>query len=245
MNDLKGKYAVVTGGARGIGAAIVKRFVAEGAAGVAIWDYDEAAAQETAGQYPGGLVIAFGCDVSDRARVQFCTEETVKSFGRIDILVNNAGICRDALFVNMSEDQWDKVLNTNLNGTYYCTSAIVPGMIGNGYGKIVNISSSAAHGNVGQANYSASKAAILGLTKTLARELAAKGITVNAVSPCFIETDMMSGIPETLSATILRMIPMRRMGTTDELAGAVLFLASDDSRFVTGIELPVNGGMFT
>ena len=123
-------------------------------------------------------------------------------------------------------------------------------MIASGYGKIINISSSAAHGNVGQANYSASKAAILGLTKTLARELAAKGITVNAVSPCFIETDMMNGIPEALSQTILRMIPMRRMGTADELAGAVQFLACvllilEGTGFVTGIELPVNGGMFT
>jgi 3-oxoacyl-[acyl-carrier protein] reductase len=245
MSDLKGRYAVVTGGARGIGAAVVKRFVAEGAAGVAIWDYDEAAAKETAALYPGGRVLAFRCDVSDRENVRRCAEQTAQAFGRIDILVNNAGICRDALFVNMSEDQWDKVLRTNLNGTYYCTAEVVPGMIASGYGKIVNISSSAAHGNVGQANYSASKAAILGLTKTLARELAAKGITVNAVSPCFIETDMMNGIPEALSQTILRMIPMRRMGTADELAGAVQFLACDDSRFVTGIELPVNGGMFT
>ena len=245
MNDLKNKYAVVTGGARGIGAAIVRRFVAEGAAGVAIWDYDEAAAKAAAAQYPEGQVLAFGCDVSDQDSVKRCTAQVLQAFGQIDILVNNAGICRDALFLKMTDENWEKVLNTNLNGTYYCTRAIIPGMVEKGYGKIINISSSAAHGNVGQANYSTSKAAILGLTKTLAREFAAKGITVNAVSPCFIETDMMNGIPEALTNTILRMIPMHRMGTADELASAVFFLASDDSRFVTGIELPVNGGMFT
>lgn len=245
MNDLSNKYAVVTGGARGIGAAIVRRFIAEGAAGVAIWDYDEAAAVAAAAQYPDGRVLAFRCDVGDQESVRRCAEQVRAAFGRIDILVNNAGICRDALFLKMTDENWEKVLRTNLNGTYYCTRAILPGMVEQGYGKIVNISSSAAHGNVGQANYSASKAAILGLTKTLAREFAAKGVTVNAVSPCFIETDMMNGIPEALSTAILRMIPMHRMGTADELASAVFFLASDDSRFVTGIELPVNGGMFT
>lgn len=245
MTDLRNKYAVVTGGAKGIGAAVVKRFVQEGASGVAILDYDQTAAEQTAAQYPGCRMLALRCDVSDQNSVQSSMETVLQTFGRIDILVNNAGICRDAMFTKMSDENWDKVLKTNLYGTYYCSRAAVPAMIAQGYGKIVNISSSAAHGNVGQANYSASKAAILGFTKTLARELAPKGITVNAVSPCFIETEMMNGIPEELTKVMLRMIPMHRMGTVDELAGAVLFLSSDDSRFVTGIELPVNGGMFT
>ena len=245
MTDLRNKYAVVTGGAKGIGAAVVKRFVQEGASGVAILDYDQAAAEQTAAQYPDCRMLALRCDVSDQGSVQSCMEAVLEAFGRIDILVNNAGICRDAMFTKMSDENWDKVLKTNLYGTYYCSRAAVPAMIAQGYGKIVNISSSAAHGNVGQANYSASKAAILGFTKTLARELAAKGITVNAVSPCFIETEMMNGIPEELTKVMLRMIPMHRMGSADELASAVLFLSSDDSRFVTGIELPVNGGMFT
>lgn len=245
MGNLIGKYAIVTGGAKGIGAAIVKRFAMERASGIAILDYDLETAARTAAEYAGGNVIALKCDISDADNVQKCIAQVRAQFGRIDILVNNAGICRDALFTKMSGDAWDRVIQTNLYGSYYCLREVVPVMVAQGYGKIVNISSSSAHGNVGQANYSASKAAILGLTKTLARELGAKGITVNAVSPCYIETDMMTGIPEELSKAILRMIPMHRMGSVDELASAVYFLSNDDSRFITGIELPVNGGMFT
>ncbi len=245
MKNLENRYAVVTGGAKGIGAAVVKRFIEEGAEGVAILDYDGEAAAKAAAMYPAGKVLALPCDVSDKTSVETCIRAAAERFGRIDVLVNNAGICRDAMFMKMSDENFDKVLKTNLYGTYYCTKAAVPYMVSQNYGRIVNISSSAAHGNVGQANYSASKAAILGFTKTLARELASKGVTVNAVSPCFIETEMMTGIPEELTKTVLRMIPMHRMGTPDELAGAVLYLASDDSSFVTGIELPVNGGMFT
>ena len=245
MSSLNGKYAIVTGGAKGIGAAIVKRFVMEGVAGIAILDYDYAAAAKLAAQYPGATILALHCDISSRESVQACIATVYQDFGWIDILVNNAGICRDALFMKMSDGDWEKVLATNLNGTYYCLKEVVPIMVAQQYGKIINISSSSAHGNVGQANYSASKAAILGLTKTLARELGDKGITVNAISPCFIETEMMNGIPDKLKQAMLRMIPMHRLGSPDELAAAVYFLANDDSRFITGIELPVNGGMYT
>ncbi len=245
MSNLNGKYAIVTGGAQGIGAAIVRRFASEGASGIAILDYNLEKAKETAAAYVDGNVIALQCDIANAEQVHTCIAEIYKQFGWIDILVNNAGICRDALFAKMTREEWEKVLHTNLDGTYNCLKEVVPIMEAQNYGKIVNISSSSAHGNVGQANYSASKAAILGLTKTLARELATKRITVNAVSPCFIETEMMAGIPEKLSSAMLRMVPMRRMGTPDELASAVYFLSTDDSRFVTGIELPVNGGMYT
>lgn len=244
MSNLEGKFAVVTGAAQGIGVAVVKRFYEEGAAGIAILDYNLDAAQKTAAQYPD-RVIALQCDVSDSACVHACVEQIHQQFGRIDILVNNAGITRDAMFHNMTEEKWHKVIGTNLDGTFYCLKAVIPHMTAQGYGKIVNISSSSAHGNVGQANYSASKAALLGLTKTLARELAAKGITVNAVSPCNIDTEMFSTIPEKLLNYILQASPIHRLGTVDELAASVFFLSCDDSRYITGIELPVNGGMFT
>lgn len=243
MGILHGKYAVVTGGGKGIGAAVVKRFAAEGAAGIAILDYDLTAAETTAAQFKN--TIALKCDISCREDVCQCVSRIQEQFGRIDILVNNAGICRDAMFSKMTDEQWQRVLHTNLDGTYYCLKEVLPLMIGQGYGKVVNISSSSAHGNVGQANYSASKAAILGLTKTLARETASKGITVNAISPCYIETEMMAGIPEELNKAMLRLVPMHRLGSPDELASAVLFLSCDDSSFITGIELPVNGGMYT
>jgi len=217
----------------------------EGASGIAILDYDLETAQRTSAKYIGGNVIALKCDISDSENVRDCIAQVHEQFGWIDILVNNAGICRDSLFTKMSDDTWHKVIRTNLDGTYHCLREVVPIMAAQKYGKIVNIASSSAHGNVGQANYSASKAAILGLTKTLARELGGKGITVNAISPCYIETEMMAGIPEALNKTILRMIPLHRLGTADELASAVYFLSNDDSRFITGIELPVNGGMFT
>lgn len=244
MQDLKGKHAVVTGGGRGIGAAIVKRFIAEGAAGVAILDYDFPSAQATAALYPEHA-IALACDISDQSQVHDCIDQVLQRFGSIEILVNNAGITRDALFQNMTDSDWHKVIATNLTGSYHCLQKVIPIMLKQSYGRIINISSSSAHGNVGQANYSASKAALLGLTKTLAREFAAHGITVNAVSPCNIETEMLTAIPEKLLASIKRLTPIRRLGTPDELAAAVSFLASDDSRYITGIELPVNGGMFT
>ncbi len=245
MSNLNGKFAIVTGGAKGIGAAIVRRFAIEGASGIAILDYDIDAAKALAAKYTDGNVIALKCDISNRENVCECIKQVYDQFGWIDILVNNAGICRDAIFTKMNDETWRKVLDTNLNGTYNCLKEVVPIMVNQGYGKIVNISSSSAHGNIGQTNYSASKAAILGLTKSLARELAAKGITVNAVSPCFIETEMMAGIPDELTNAMLRLIPMHRRGTPDELASAVYFLSTDDSRFITGIELPVNGGMYT
>lgn len=244
MASLNGKYAVVTGGGKGIGAAIVKRFIQEGAAGVAIWDYDAELARKTAEEI-GGNIIAISCDVSRDDQVQAAVEETLSAFGRIDILVNNAGITRDVMFHKMTDDQWNRVIDINLNGLYYCCKHVVPLMREANYGKIVNLSSSSANGNVGQANYAATKAGIIGFTKTLAKELGAKNITVNAIAPAMIDTEMMRSVPEHLLKSYVAMIPARRLGSVDELAAVALFLASDDSGFVNGIVLPVNGGLFT
>lgn len=244
MSNLNGKYAIVTGAAKGIGAAVAKRFMQEGAAGVAIFDYDEATAKKTA-EAIGGNVIVFKCDVSDSENVKDCVQKTLEAFGRIDILINNAGITQDAMFHKMTDEQWDRVLNINLNGTYNCTKYVVPGMRNQKYGKIVNISSSSAYGNAGQANYSATKAGIIGFTKTLCKELAGRNITVNAIAPSNIATDMLNTIPDHIKAVAMMMSPIHRYGTVDELAATVLFLASDDSSYVNGVVLDVNGGMFT
>lgn len=244
MSNLNGKYAIVTGAAKGIGAAIAKRFIQEGAAGVAIFDYDEATAKKTAEEI-GGNVIVFKCDVSNSENVKDCVQKTMEAFGRIDILINNAGITQDAMFHKMTDEQWNRVLNINLNGTYNCAKAVVPAMREQRYGKIVNISSSSAYGNAGQANYSATKAGIIGFTKTLCKELAGRNITVNAIAPANIATDMLSTIPDHIKAMAMMISPIHRYGTVDELAATALFLASDDSSYVNGVVLDVNGGMFT
>lgn len=244
MSNLSGRFAVVTGGGKGIGEAVVRRFMAEQAAGVAIWDYDAELAKKTAERI-GGNVIAIGCDVSQDGQVKAAFEQTMAAFGRIDILVNNAGITRDAMFHKMTDGQWDAVIKTNLNGVYHCCKYVVPGMRGQGYGKIVNLASSSAYGNVGQANYSATKGAVISLTKTLAKELAGKGITANAIAPAMIDTDMMRAVPPEILKRYISAIPAGRLGTTDELASAVYFLSCDDSSFVNGIVLDVNGGTHT
>lgn len=244
MSNLAGKFAVITGGGKGIGAAAVKRFIAEQAAGVAIWDYDAELTQKTAAEV-GGNVIAIPCDVSKDDQVKAAFEQTLAAFGRIDILVNNAGITRDAMFHKMTDAQWDAVIGINLYGVYHCCKYVVPAMREWGYGKIVNLASSSAYGNAGQANYSATKGAVISLTKTLAKELAAKNITVNAIAPAMIDTDMMRGIPADILTKYIGAVPAKRLGTVDELASVVLFLASDDSSFVNGIVLDVNGGTHT
>ena len=244
MRDLSGKFAIVTGGGKGIGAAIVKKFMEEQAAGVAILEYDFALAEKTAAEI-GGNVLPIKCDVSDEAQVKAAVEKVLEVFGRIDILVNNAGIIRDAMFHKMSNDQWFQVINVNLNGTYYCCKHVIPLMREQCYGKIINISSISANGNVGQTNYAASKAAIEGLTKSLAKESARKNITVNAIAPCGIDTDMQRSIPEANMLGLVRGMPGQRLGSTKELANAAFFLASDDSSFVNGIVMPVNHGYRT
>ncbi len=244
MADLKGKFAVVTGGGKGIGAAIIKRFVAENAAGVAIWEYDQALAEKCAAEV-GGNVIAIRCDVSNGEDVKAATAKTLEAFGRIDILVNNAGITRDVMFHKMTEQQWDAVIGVNLKGTYYCCKEIVPLMREQNYGKIVNLSSSSAYGNAGQTNYSATKAALIGFTKSLAKESARKNITVNAIAPSMIDTDMMRSVPPEILTRYIAGIPAGRLGSPDELASVAFFLSSDDSSFVNGVVLDVSGAART
>ena len=242
--NLNGKYAIVTGGGQGLGAAIAKRFMEEEAAGVAILDYNLEKAQNTAKEI-GGNVIAIACDVSKDEQVKAAVEQVLAAFGRIDILVNNAGIIRDSIFHKMTDDQWHQVIDVNLNGLYYCCKHVVPLMREQCYGKIINISSTSANGNPGQCNYSASKAAVEGFTKTLARESARKNITVNAVEPAHIDTEMQRSVPADILERSIKNNPSQRFGTPAELAAVIFFLASDDSSFVNGAIIPVCGGLRT
>lgn len=244
MSNLKGRYAIVTGGGKGLGAAIAKRFSEEQAAGIAILDYDLDLAVKTAAEI-GGNVIAIKCDVSDEMQVKEAVEQVLVSFGRIDILVNNAGIIRDTMFHKMNSDQWHQVINVNLNGLYYCCKYVVPLMREQCYGKIINLSSFSANGNAGQTNYSASKAAVEGFTRSLAKESARKNITVNAIAPAHIDTDMQRAVPADILERAIKSNPSQRLASPAELAGVALFLASDDSSFVNGVVIPVNGGLRT
>jgi len=244
MSNLNGKYAVITGGGKGLGAAIAKRFAEEQAAGIAILDYDLALAEKTAAEI-GGNTIAVKCDVADETQVKESVEKVLAAFGRIDILVNNAGIIRDAMFHKMTGDQWSQVINVNLNGVYYCCKYVVPLMREQCYGKIINLSSYSANGNAGQTNYSATKAAVEGFTKSLARECARKNITVNAIAPAHIDTDMQRSIPGDLLERGIKSNPSQRLGSPAELAGVAFFLANDDSNYVNGVVIPVNGGLRT
>lgn len=242
--NLKGKFAIVTGGGQGLGAAMVKRFIAEQAAGVAILDYNLEKAQAVAEEI-GGNIIAIACDVSKEEQVKAAIDQVLAAFGRIDILVNNAGIIRDAMFHKMSDDQWNQVVNVNLNGLYYCCKYVVPLMRAQCYGKIINVSSTSANGNAGQCNYSATKAAIEGFTKSLAKESARKNITVNAIAPAHIDTEMQRSVPAEILERSIKSNPSQRLGSPDELASVVMFLASDDSSYVNGVIIPVCGGYRT
>lgn len=244
MGKLNGKYAVVTGGGKGIGRAVVERFVAEDAAGIAILDYDivtaEAAAKELGTDTCN--VFAAKCDVSSPYAVEAAFKTIYTEFPRVDILVNNAGLTRDAMLHKMTLEQWDTVINANLKGMFLCTQQVLADMRERQYGKIVNISSISAYGNIGQANYAASKAGILGLTATAAKELGPKNITVNAICPSAIYTDIVKTIPQKLLEAIPGNLPLKRWGQPSEVANAVLFLSCDDSSFITGEMLQVGGG---
>jgi NAD(P)-dependent dehydrogenase (short-subunit alcohol dehydrogenase family) len=184
-------------------------------------------------------------NISDPGEVNTMTESVIANLGKIDILVNNAGIVRDKSFVKMTHEMWNEVLSVNLDGAFYCTKAVIGGMLERKYGRIVNISSVIGRmGNRGQANYAASKAGMIGLTKSLAKEFASKGITVNAVAPGFTETDMLKGIPKNIMDTILAQIPLGRLGKPSEIAGAVAYLCSEDGSYITGQVIDVNGGLY-
>jgi len=240
------QVAVVTGAGRGIGHAIAVRLAKEGAR-VASVSRTESNAQKTADEINSlraDAAKAYAVDVADQAAVQKAAAQIFEDFGRVDILVNNAGVTRDGLSMRMSMDDWDTVLNTNLKGAFNFTQAVMRPMIKQRSGRIINISSIAGlTGNAGQANYSASKAGLIGLTKTLARELASRGITVNAVAPGLIETDMTTVLSEEIRQGILQKIPLGKLGEPDDIAGAVAYLASPEAKYITGQVLTVDGGM--
>lgn len=242
---LEGKIAVVTGAAQGIGEAIAGRLSEEGAS-VIFLDVNEAKVKAAAERIGGADRQAAGmaCNVADRTETARVMGEIEKTYGKIDILVNNAGITRDVMFHKMADEQWDQVLDVNLNGIYNCTRAVIHGMRERRYGKIVNLASVSAFGNMGQTNYGASKAAVIGFTKCLAKESARANITVNAIAPSYINTEMLQAVPEEVMKKFIAAIPSNRLGTPEELAAVAAFLSSDDSSFVTGECIVVSGGSY-
>ena len=236
MYDLSGRYAVVTGAGKGIGRVIAQRLFDEGMAGIALLDYDEKLVQTAVSEMDpaGERAMAVTCDVSKEDSVAAAFAKIYERFGKVDILVNNAGITRDAVFHKMTPAQMHQVMDVNFFGTYNCIYQVVPGMREQGYGKIINISSTSSYGNVGQANYSASKVAVEGMTKTLAKELRRKNITVNCVLPGLIDTEMMRAVPAEQLESSIKGAPMQRMGDPKEIAALVTFLASEEASYVSG-----------
>lgn len=244
--NLTGKVALVTGASRGIGQATAIELAKAGADIVVNFIGNETVAQETveAIEALGRKVIKIKADVGNAEEVQAMVDEAVATFGHIDILVNNAGITRDGLLIRMKDSDWDDVLNINLKGVYLVSKAVAKIMVKQRSGRIINMTSvSGVTGNVGQANYAAAKAGVIGFTKTCAKELAARGITVNAVAPGFIETAMTDVLPEKIKEGIAATVPFGRMGQPEEIASVVTFLASDFASYITGQVLNVDGGM--
>ena len=243
---LTGKIAVVTGASRGIGKEIAKTLAAKGAIVVVNYNGSAAKAEETVKEIEalGGKAEALQCNVSEYDKAAEMMEYVVKTYGRVDILVNNAGITRDNLLMKMSEEDFDAVLNTNLKGAFNCIKHISRQMLKQKAGRIINISSvSGVLGNAGQANYCAAKAGVIGITKSAARELASRGITVNAVAPGFIATEMTDVLSDSVKAAATEQIPMKHFGSTQDIAETVAFLASDKAGYITGQVLSVDGGM--
>ena len=245
VRRLDGKTVLVTGAARGIGEAIARRCAREGAQ-VALCDLDRQAAQAAAEalRQEGGLAAGFSADVADGEGVRALADAVRRYFGRIDVLVNNAGIVQDAQLKNMRDEQWEQVIAVNLSGVYRCTRAVVEGMLEQGSGSIVSISSIVGlYGNFGQTNYAAAKAGVIGMTRTWARELGRKGIRANALCPGFIETPILAAMPHKVLDEIVGRIPAGRMGRPEEIAAVAAFLASDEASYVNGAVIEVSGGV--
>lgn len=243
--SLQGRVAIVTGAAQGIGRAIAES-LAQAGADIAVADLDPSRSVETVNAIEklGRKALSVKVNVADADDTKSMVEQVLKAWGKVDILINNAGITRDGLLLRMKEEDWNLVLQVNLNGTFNCTKAVLQSMTKQRYGRIVNIASIVGViGNVGQANYSASKAAVIGFTKTVGREYASRNVTVNAVAPGFIDTAMTQGLPADVKETLLKQIPLGRLGTAADIAAAVRFLVSEEAAYITGHVLHVNGGM--
>jgi 3-oxoacyl-[acyl-carrier protein] reductase len=242
---LKDKVAIITGGANGIGRETAFTFVREGAS-VVIADFDAKTGENVVSELKneGGNVIFQQVNVADQNSVLEMVNGAVQAFGKIDILINNAGITRDAMLKKLTAEQWQQVIDVNLSGVFYCTQAVIPYMTEQGSGKIINTSSIVGvHGNIGQTNYAATKAGVIGMTKTWAKELGRKGINVNAVAPGFVETGMVVKVPEKVIQQMVEKVPLQRLGKPRDIANAYLYLASNESDYVNGTVLEVNGGM--
>jgi 3-oxoacyl-[acyl-carrier protein] reductase len=245
ISSLKGKRIIITGAGSGIGKAIARKF-AEAGALIAVCDIDAEAAQMTAKEIEiiGAKAIPYKIDVGNFNEVTEIVEKIVQDFGTIEILINNAGITKDALLIRMKEEDFDKVIRVNLKGTFNFTRACAKYLLKERWGRIINIASVIGEmGNIGQANYAAAKAGIIGLTKTTAKELASRNITVNAIAPGFIKTPMTENLPENVKQEYLKLIPLGREGTPDDIANLCLFLASEEASYITGQVIRIDGGM--
>lgn len=246
MKIFENKIVLVTGAGRGIGASIAKRFASEGAEVIVNYSGNDEAAQKTVDEITatGGQAQKYKCSVNDSESVKVMIDEIIKKFGRIDILVNNAGITKDGLMLRMTDEDFDRVIDVNLKGTFNCTKYVSKYMLKQKSGKIINISSVVGlSGNAGQVNYSASKAGIIGITKSAAKELSSRGITVNAVAPGYVDTDMTKVLSDNIRNEILKNIPLQRMGNVEDISNCVAFLASEDASYITGQVISVDGGM--
>lgn len=246
MKRFENKIVLVTGAGRGIGASIAKRFASEGAEVIVNYSGNDEAAQKTVDEITatGGQAQKYKCSVNDSESVKVMLDEIIKKFGRIDILVNNAGITKDGLMLRMTDEDFDRVIDVNLKGTFNCTKYVSKYMLKQKSGKIINISSVVGlSGNAGQVNYSASKAGIIGITKSAAKELSSRGITVNAVAPGYVDTDMTKVLSDNIRNEILKNIPLQRMGNVEDISNCVAFLASEDASYITGQVISVDGGM--
>ncbi|MCX2743025.1 3-oxoacyl-ACP reductase FabG [Mangrovivirga sp. M17] len=242
---LKNKVAIITGGASGIGYATVEKFINEGA-DVAIWDVQEEKGNKAVSDFSGGdtKIKFYKVDTTDLKAVENAAEAVYQDFGKIDILVNNAGITKDATLAKITEEQWQNVIDVNLSGVFYCTKAVSKYMIEQGSGRIINASSVVGlYGNFGQTNYVATKAGVIGMTKTWAKELGRKGITVNAVAPGFIATEMIETIPQKVIDMINGKTPLGRFGKPEEIANVYAFLSSDEASFISGTTISVDGAV--
>jgi len=240
------QVALVTGAARGIGKAIAVRLARDGL-DVVLCDLLEAEMAETKRELEslGSETLTFNCDVTDSAKVDAMVKEAEQHYGRLDVLVNNAGITRDKLLMRMSDDDWGNVLAVNLTSVFNCTRSVIRGMVSRRRGRVISISSVIGlMGNVGQANYGASKAGIIGFSRSVAREVASRGVTVNVIAPGYIDTPMTQNLPEKAKEQLFNMIPMKRLGRPEDIANVVAFLVSDDAGYITGQVINVNGGIY-